>query len=148
MTHYFDDAHAQLDAIDLDSHDFYIELEQLEQRVVFDCTVCAQAPDFPEDLREAIHKTVLKYGVRSLPVDADRDFEHVEQHVRFLGRLFSGLHTIFHTLAYRRLEIWWDSPLAYVRRLYTDGEEIREKMIEAEGKEAFGLYVPNNEEKE
>jgi len=130
MTSYFDDAQTSLHNVHVGDHVRYIEgYEAVEYRVVFDCTVCAMLPGFPEDLRKEIHKTVLKYGISMLPVNAPpADFETEHQHYRRLCDLVSYLHTIFHEVAHRNGP-GADSPTLGIRSIYSQGDEEREQMV-------------------
>ena len=141
MTSYFDDASTQ--AFDIsrgEEHKMADGFRFLEQRVVFDCTVAAMLPGFPEDLRKAIHETVLRFSTDMLPVTAlPADFETEAQHYRRVCALISGFHDVFHEFA-RWAGPGADSPTLGVRCIYTLGEEEREKMVE-EGYPAGGwLY--------
>lgn len=75
-------------------------LAEIEGELVRDVTVRVMFPDFPEDLREAIHRTVLRYGVTMIPDLAyPADFETFQEHQARLHTLSGDLHTIFHEVA-------------------------------------------------
>ena len=102
-------------------------LRDLEAKLVFDVTVCAQFDTFPLDLRQAIHKVVLAHGVSTLPSTAyPADFETLDEHKQRLIRLSEDLHTVFHEAARRGHT---DHPLTPLRRLYAQGEEEREAKV-------------------
>jgi hypothetical protein len=110
-------------------------------RLVRDVTICAQMPNFPEDLHRQVHALVTRYGVFSLPVNAPpRDFGSLEDFKRLMHQLSSELHSVFHALVRRRaaepfdafdspLVTFTDDPRAPLRALYAVGEEVREGMV-------------------
>lgn len=125
MSSYFDAIGQRIAATSEDNA--WEELGKIEEELVRDVTVCAMFPDFPDDLRLAIHKTVLRYGVTCLPTIAyPRDFETVEQHKTLLYELNGDLHSIFHEAAHRGLG---DHPLNPLRRLYALGDAEREQLV-------------------
>lgn len=128
MTAYFDTAHKELwDSLKDDNP--VGGFDRIEHQVVFDCTVAAMLPDFPEDLKIRVHKAVLKHGVNMLPVNAPQaDFETNDQHATRLSQLFEELHTIFHDVARRALPRFSDNPKMPVYTLYACGEEEREEI--------------------
>ena len=135
MTSYFDTAHEEV-RLGRTRPDYGVMIsrfEEVESRVVFDCTVAAMMPGFPADLREAIHRTVLEHGICTLPVNAPpADFETEDDYKRRLDALLWDLHTIFHEVAHRGLDGFTDQPPTPMRRLYALGEEEREKLVAGE----------------
>lgn len=102
-------------------------LAEIEGELVRDVTVRVMFPDFPEDLREAIHRTVLRYGVTMIPDLAyPADFETFQEHQARLHTLSGDLHTIFHDAAHRGFS---DQPQMGVWKLYAEGEAQREQMV-------------------
>ncbi len=136
MSSYFDSAHTELREAYEKWRDKPWELSQafdaVEERVVFDCTVCAMM--FPEalaDLREAIHAVVLKYAIKMLPMTADpADFEFESEHKRRLDDLVGDLHTVFHEVAHRDVNEFNDNPKMPLFALYSRGDEERHRMVE------------------
>lgn len=130
MTAYFDDMSRRISR--LKEVDAYDGARDLELKLVRDVTICAMWPGFPEDLRLAVHKTVLCFGIQSLPVNAEpADFEFWEEGRQRLHRLCSDFHDIFHELARRDIYGFSDSPKMPLAVLYATGEEERERMVEA-----------------
>lgn len=131
MTSYFDKAHTDLRAARrLDTWEMLQAFDAIESLVVYDCTLAALTPGFPEDLRKNVHAVVLKYGVTTLPCNAPpADFETSDDHLRRLGDLVWHLHSVFHDVAHRGLDGFSDSPTFPLRRIYALGEEEREKMV-------------------
>jgi hypothetical protein len=133
MTMYFDDFQEKLS--DIDPEDFRLLID-IENDLVMDCTICAQMPGFPSDLKVRIHKIVLKYGIHNLPLNAPpRDFEFSWEHMDLLRSMGSDLHSVFHDVARLELDRFSDSPKMPLMALYTDGEIVREQMIEREKEE-------------
>ena len=138
MTAYFDQAHEDLRGARGMGYGAMVErFDAVETRVVHDCTVAAMFPEFPPDLREAIHRVVLRYGIQTLPVNAPpADFDTPDEHKRRLDCLVGDLHSVFHELGGRlRPDPDWegqyftDNPLRFVLRMYARGEEEREQMV-------------------
>ena len=136
MTAYFDDFQRQLRTFDVQSE--YPgqgeddRIRELEYQLVFDCTVTAQAPEFPAYLRERVHKTILLGAVAFQPLNVPKehiaDFETFAEHVQRLSRLCSDLHTIFHDVARDESTPFYDNPRAWVMSQYAEGENVRERM--------------------
>jgi hypothetical protein len=105
------------------------ELEAIDRAVIWDVSICAEMPDFPADLREGIHKTILAKSVEGQPLNAKGlDFESIADRVKLLQDLIWELHSMFHELANMRLEGFSDDPRAPLYALYASGEELREKL--------------------
>lgn len=133
MTAYFDSTHSKIRDIvsraDVDLWEKAKAFDIVEEALVFDCTIAAEWPGFPEDLRDVIHKIVVKLGLASLPINMLRPcMETVEDHGERLHKLCWDLHTAFHEVAYRQLEGFSDDPRFPVRALYAVGEERRENL--------------------
>ena len=104
-------------------------LETIETRMVFDATIAAELPGFPDDLRDAIHRVVLRYGVATLPVNAPpADVEHDNEYAQRLADMGSDLHDIFHAYARTSPECS-DSPRSRLQMYYAQGEERREALV-------------------
>jgi hypothetical protein len=136
MTQYFDDFQREVDSFDrsvgFPSTTEADRVRELEHRLVFDCTVTAQAPEFPANLREAIHQTILRGAVHCQPMntppDLVADFEVFSEHLDRLSRLGSDLHSIFHEVARDESCPFYDNPRAWVLMKASEGEEVRERM--------------------
>lgn len=138
MTAYFDTASRELSDAYAVCRDKYegeyntetiVAFERIEERIVFDCTVAAMLPGFPEQLRPHLHLAILKHAITMLPVTAPpADFETMEEHHRRLQDLQSDLHDVFHSVGHLGGS---DSPLTGIRKLYAQGEEEREQMVES-----------------
>lgn len=109
----------------------FTAIDDWEHTLVYDVTLCAQQPGFPEDLREAAYKLMLRHGVATLPVNhgGRTDIESVDDHLRSLATLSHHLHTVFHALAGQNIDRFSDDPRAPMRCIFSDGEEIRERMV-------------------
>ena len=102
------------------------ELAKIEEKLVYDVTVCAMFPGFPSNLRLAIHEAILRLGVNSLPFSVyPADYETEQEHKYRIQRLSGDLHSIFHVAARMGLS---DSPTYPLRRLASAGEEERDQM--------------------
>lgn len=131
MTSYFDAKAIELRELKHllpDTWRFTEALRAIERVLVWDCTVASSAPDFPEELRTAIHCAVLRHGVDTLPVNAaPADFETEQDHLRRIRNLNEDLHDIFHALA--QMTDFSDVPTSVIRRAFvTPREEERERM--------------------
>ncbi len=141
MTAYFDSKHedlAKLAAVDItalvgeDVSTHYRKLVELEGLIVWDVTLATEMPGFPEDLREQVHKLVLKYGTETQPVNSHGpEYEEFADHCKGINSLVWDLHTVFHEVAKRQLDGFSDDPRTPLRILYARGEEHREQMVEA-----------------
>jgi hypothetical protein len=130
MTAYFDQVHDEFNALDPNNISAFCKgIDQIEERLVFDCSVCAQWPGFPEDLRQRVHETILKYGSATLPMDFPRGFDTAEEQLESMHKLCFDLHSIFHDLLNRGLDgPWSDDPRMPLRALYAQCEEVREQL--------------------
>lgn len=130
MTAYFDTLTSKIQDVPWDSPTAWDDYGSLEQDLVFDCTVAAMFPAFPEDLRLCVHRAILKGAVQHLPRNAPpADFEHNHEYGARLRTMTSDLHDVFHELARRGIPGFGDSPKAPLRHLYDDGDEIREQFV-------------------
>ena len=107
---------------------------QIEKTLVRDCTIAAMLPGFPEDLRLAVHRAVLRHGIVTLPDNAEpADFETDAEHARRLRDLCSDLHDVFHAVAHAT--DLGDHPVtALDKRFYWPGQEERERLVEEDKK--------------
>lgn len=142
MTAYFDSKHEQLRRFDITRDDVWRPIEEFELRLVWDVTLAAEWPGMPEDLRDAIHQCVLKYGIASQPlIEVDGDLRQrsgpspdtLQEHVDLLHRFIWDLHSIFHEVAKRNPDGFSDSPEAPLRCLFSQGETRREAMAKVTG---------------
>lgn len=137
MTAYFDamgERFAQIErTFDWHSQASWDALEAWELELVRDVTLAAESPGMPADIREAIHDCVLRYGVRSLPVNHrgnDWPDGNEQWHLlSSLGNLSSSLHDIFHELCRKHLDGFSDDPRMPMRVLFSKGEEFREQRV-------------------
>jgi len=147
MTCYFDDLHSKLSSLNAHapSEADFKTLREIEHQAVFDCTVNAQFPEFPADLRQELHEVILRGGVetqsRILPIELQADFETFEQHVQRIMCLVGDLHTIAHMVARREDCPFGDSPMSGVMSLFSDGEEIRDEMAAAIAGTTVEAYI-------
>jgi hypothetical protein len=106
-------------------------LDQLDNDVVTDVTMCTAFEGFPPDLAEQVHRTVLKYSSASQPVNGSTpEYDEPWQHARGIGNMLSDLHTIFHEVARRNIVGFSDDPRSPLRVMYAKGEEVREQLVE------------------
>lgn len=142
MTAYFDDRHTELrkitDAIKIaeseDEHGvapyrLYDQVNAYDRALVWDVTLAAQSPGFPEAQRTAIHKLVLRYSAECQPVNSKGlEYETVHERIDDLHTLTWDLHSVFHEIAQMHMEGFSDDPRSPLRVLYAAGEEIREQL--------------------
>lgn len=130
MTQYFDDISLKLTSAAGDPHSCWKTIEDLEGRLVFDCTVCSQVPGFPLELQLLINQAVLRYGYGTLPVSSPpiEPLPLPDLRRRIL-QLCSELHTIFHTLAVSEIHGFSDNPKLPQCVLYAIGDQQREEMV-------------------
>jgi hypothetical protein len=106
------------------------ELDEIDFKLVEDVSICSEFPEFPDDLREGLHRTILRWSAAGQPVNATGPcYETPQEHAYGIGNLISGLHTIFHELAERRLTGFSDDPRTPLRILYSRAEERREGLV-------------------
>jgi hypothetical protein len=136
MTAYFDQRHEEvnaLKAIDPEAHpEVYRKLVELEAAIVWDVTLAAEMPGFPENLRDQVHRLVLKYGTETQPVNAVAapSYFDFDDHCDAINHLVWDLHTVFHEVAKLHLDGFGDDPRTPLRIIYARGEERRENMVE------------------
>lgn len=139
MTAYFDSVGAELNAIarhlvanvppESYEHATQEKLQEIENRVVFDVTLCAEWEGCPEDIRDAIHRNVLRFSPEAQPPGVHGpDYEDQQSYVRGVSQMCSNFHDIFHALAHRHLEAFSDNPKAPVRGLFGKGDDRRTRM--------------------
>lgn len=140
MTYYFDEKGSRLHAIRklLGSESYTAEahdaLRKLDAEVVWDVTLCVESPDFPLDLREAVHKKILEHSVEGQPIGSKyADYDEFVDQLDGIGTMLWELHTIFHELAERRIPLFSDDPRAPLRCQFSRGEEQRENIARAAG---------------
>jgi len=129
MTGYFDDVHMKIN-VTPDEFESARELDSIEEKLVFDCTVCAMLPEFPVDMGLRVHQVVMARGVCMLPVNAGQpEIDTVQQHKDRIHDLCGDLHTVFHDLCRMSLVNFSDDPTFPLRVLYAKGEGVREEMV-------------------
>ena len=132
MSGYFDDWDSRLAqaATTVVDDRGVIGWEALEEQLVWDVTLAAESPGFPDDLRDAIHAAIVEHAVQARPLNhaTNPRVDEREDVFRELGRLSFELHSIFHEVANRNLVGFSDSPLAPLRVLFARGEARREDL--------------------
>jgi hypothetical protein len=137
MTNYFDSRHEELRRVEeaikarpeaVSEH--ATAIEAIDAVVVWDVTIAAELPGFPDDLRLQVHNVVLKYTAACQPVNSKNlpDYESIEDHARAIHKMIWDLHTVFHEVAERKLQGFSDDPRAPLCALYTRGEKERERL--------------------
>lgn len=128
MTYYFDKFGAELGETSKLRNDptaLAQRLTELEHRLVRDVSIAAEWDGFPADLRESIHRLILRHGVMAEGCDNERAAESVEEHVREISYLAGYLHDVFHALAERHLDGFSDDPTVPLRNLVDEASEYR-----------------------
>lgn len=134
MTAYFDDIQNELHMLrnlhpTMEVRD---DLRDLEYKMVRDCTIAAESPEFPGDLRIKIHRLILMKSVNfqplNIPMEHEHDLDEFTEDVDKIRSLCSDLHSIFHEVARHEDCPYLDNPLAPMHILYARGEEVREQM--------------------
>lgn len=136
MTTYFDMAHGRIRGLldmyvdDIEHTDVGIELDAIESDVVRDVTICAEWPGMPADLRDAIHRTVLRYASNEQPRGAHNSDapDYADNRARAIGltEMVNHLHSVFHGVS--RLPGFTDSPRSPIGGLDDDGDDRRARM--------------------
>jgi hypothetical protein len=114
-------------------------IDDLDEMVLADVTKCAEwpakgaRPACPEDIRLAIHRTVLLYSTQAQVFSVAAkwvcpDYADTEARLQGLDTMISRLHGIFHELGRRGLAGFNDSPRTPLLVLDDDGEAAREKL--------------------
>lgn len=133
MTEYFDSIDQRAAAIFRSKHSLHIKtqmLNQVEEDLVKQVSICTAIPGFPGDLAKWVDQAVLDYST-ILPVNAvQRNYDTLGDYYSALGNLSATMHTIFHTLSQRGYENFSDDPRLPLRRLYAQAEERREKEVD------------------
>lgn len=108
-------------------------LEMIDRQVVHDVSVCTEAPGFPSEMREPIHRTILKGSFSCQPSNQkSQDFpnyEDVEDFFTGIEKMIWELHTHFHNVALLGHEDFWDDPRSYVMRLASKADQYREEIV-------------------
>jgi len=134
VTAYFDDTHERISSVG-DGFECATELDAIEEKLVFDCTVCAMFSDVPNKIREEVHQIVLRRGNAMLPLNAPGAvIETVQEHKQLLHDLCWDLHTTFHDLCKCGIDRLSDDPRMPLWCLYADGEGEREELVEKQKK--------------
>ncbi len=119
------------------SFDYLQAYGTIERRVVSDCTFAAMQPEFPADLREQVHRVVLRHGIETMPDNAPpADFETEAEHHHRLQNLVNDMHSIWHDVAHRGICVeggyLGDSPRHAHSGFLTRGETERERMVDTD----------------
>lgn len=142
MTYYFDETDRQLSiAKTLPAPEQQIRLREIEEKLVFDVSVCIMMDGFPTELRIAANKVMLERAVECRPVNSPDNPRIAEwhDHVEELREMSCNLHTIFHRVV-NEWEIpglldngacFSDDPTRPLRALATLAEAEREEMVES-----------------
>lgn len=91
-------------------------LDKVEETLVFDCTVAAEWPGFPEALRDQVHAVVVTRAISCLPINAK-----VRPFIDTLEQQVERLHALCWDFS--------DDPRFPLRALFTLGEERREELV-------------------
>lgn len=129
MTFYFDKFGNELDDVWRQNPDLtgIEKIRALEHRLVRDVSIATEWPGFPADLREAIHRIILRHGVESEGCDNEK-VETWADHYREVSYLAARLHDLFHALAQRGLEGFSDDPTVPLRNLVDDAAAYRRTL--------------------
>lgn len=133
MTAYFDSFDTGVREADkLDEWKRHEAYREMEGRLVYDVTLAAMLPGFPETLREVIHRIVLCYGVDSLPAntppEAAAAYEETAAYGRRLLRMSGDLHSVFHEVG-RTVPGYGDNPRTWPGAIVAQGEGQRERIV-------------------
>lgn len=150
MTSYFDGRHEELRKVEeaikarpeaVSEH--AAAIEAIDAGVVWDVTLAAEMPVFPEDLRLRVHNVVLKYTAACQPVNSKNlpDYESIEDYARDIHKMIWDLHTVFHDVASRKLQGFSDDPRAPLRVIYARGEEERERLASPDDVDPIEITV-------
>lgn len=136
MTTYFDDMDDRIHALS-ERHragDFVSEdLGALERELVRDVAVCAMVPGFPEALRPAVHRCVLRWSYFARdPGLPEIDFADDDVWIARLYRMSSDLHGVFHAVGHAGADGFGDSPLRGVAVLCDRASDERLAMFAAD----------------
>ena len=150
MTTYFDKAHADLNRLRNDkahlewlrkepgSGTFVIEdaVRLWEEKLVADCTITVYFPGYadldplPDKFKQAVNKTILSYGIYTLPDSTDPCLETPAQWWSRLGNLCWHLHEVFHSITQETGRS--DSPLACRMFLVNQGYDDRDGPLNSQ----------------
>lgn len=141
MTTYFDDLSSKIDGLrrealcadDGYSDEIAAALDVVERDVVRDVTLCAEWPGCPENVRDAIHRSLLKFSPHAQPINAlpqCPEYADLDALCGGLDTMASRLHTIFHDLGNLHLDDFNDDPRMPLWRLIGVGDDRRESMAE------------------
>jgi hypothetical protein len=136
MTSYFDNVGSRVTSLErriaaaTDGYDDEVqtELTKLEESLVWDVTLTAEWPGCPSEIRDAIHVAVLRYAPSAYTNGGGPDYETQADYARALGEMSSRLHDVFHDLARLRLDGFSDAPKTPLVRLFSVGDERRDRM--------------------
>lgn len=107
-------------------------LDAVEKELVWDTTLCAEWPGCPENIRDAIHRTVLRYAPGHQPTGIRGNCESTWDHLESIRSLCETLHTIFHSLGAIARELKFsdfsDDPKRPLYNLFGAGQDRREDM--------------------
>lgn len=150
MTSYFDSRHEELRKVEESirttpeaMREHAAAIETIDSGVVWDVTLAAEMPGFPEDLRLQVHNIVLKYTAACQPINSKNrpDYESIEDHTRSIHEMIWDLHTVFHGVAERKLQGFSDDPRAPLRVIYARGEEERERLASPDDVDPIEITV-------
>lgn len=139
MTAYFDDYRRQVDALEAswrpsgeDSDAAVLaelRLHSIDKAIVWDVSLCTEQPAFPPDLRESIHRAILKFSPAGQPRRGSTlDYETTDDHFSLVRSLVEALHDQFHSLGRRGLQNFTDDPRTPLWELAANAEEFRERI--------------------
>ncbi len=140
MTTYFDNLSSEISRLSriLGEAEGNVEvqeaLDKLDEKLVWDMSLCTEFKTFPPKIREAIHKQILFYSLNGQPQYSKyADYADLREQLEGMRALVSNLHDLFHDLAHHPDWRFGDGPLAPLRDLWADAAELREKLAKDAG---------------
>ena len=133
MTSYFDTAHTDLSKLQKDVKSLFDnDVIAWEQKIIYACTLVAEWPGCPGDIRDRIHGVIIEHSVTQVEPHCDNpraDSESDEDGFSELHKLSWELHTVFHDLASKNLPGFNDKPWTPPRALCAQGEDRRDGLL-------------------
>lgn len=156
MTSYFDQAHREARALfekvqktiyGAYEFDLMRKLQELEDRVVFDCKLVAALPMMPATMRDMILRTIAAHAAQPI-LYVDRRGEDDDLTIKRYHDLVWELHTVFHIVGQQGEVdgwLWTDNPQSLIRywaERHDDRmiEIMRENPDVADFREAIATY--------
>lgn len=142
VTSYFDKAHGDLRQCEEDLRAAIAKddgmaitaaakrMEEIEGKVLYDVQLCASLPHFPADLADVIQIVIAAHSLEPL-YNVCRDLPDEAEQFRYLNRLVSELHTVFHQVGSRNIEGLSDKPDSILRCQAESRYERRVELMRA-----------------